>query len=65
MNLEFVDLDCPYCGERVQVAVDASAGESQQYIEDCAVCCQPITVRARVDDHGGVEVDGQRGDDSG
>jgi cysteine-rich CPXCG protein len=35
---------CPYCGERIQLLLDASAGEAQEYIEDCAVCCQPMTV---------------------
>jgi uncharacterized Zn-finger protein len=36
--------DCPYCGERIELLLDASAGETQVYIEDCAVCCQPMTV---------------------
>lgn len=34
---------CPYCGEPVQLLVDGSAGE-QAYIEDCQVCCRPMTV---------------------
>jgi len=32
---------CPYCGERIEVIVDDSAGD-QRYIEDCQVCCRPI-----------------------
>lgn len=32
---------CPYCGETIKVLID-SADLSQQYIEDCQVCCQPI-----------------------
>lgn len=35
--------DCPYCGEPVTLALDASAGE-QSYIEDCQVCCRPMVV---------------------
>lgn len=41
--LEFQDGHCPYCGEPVDLPIDASAG-SQRYIEDCPVCCKPMTV---------------------
>lgn len=34
---------CPYCGERIEIVVDLSAG-GQSYVEDCAVCCQPIEI---------------------
>ncbi len=34
---------CPYCGEPVQLVVDASEGP-QSYVEDCPVCCRPMTV---------------------
>lgn len=33
--------NCPYCFEEVSVLVDPSI-TSQQYIEDCEVCCNPI-----------------------
>ena len=42
------ELHCPYCGERIELAVDDSAGD-QDYIEDCQVCCRPIAVSVRVD----------------
>ena len=45
------DIDCPYCGERIEILLDASAGD-QNYIEDCQVCCRPITVRVSIDDDG-------------
>ncbi|MGC9401236.1 CPXCG motif-containing cysteine-rich protein [Vibrio genomosp. F10] len=35
-------IECPYCGETIDVLIDASDIE-QQYIEDCQVCCKPIT----------------------
>lgn len=44
-----VDIECPYCGEPLTLAVDETGGRSQTYVEDCAVCCQPIEVRAQVD----------------
>lgn len=36
-------IPCPYCGERIEIVLDASAGD-QHYIEDCQVCCRPISV---------------------
>ncbi|HEY8682184.1 MAG TPA: CPXCG motif-containing cysteine-rich protein, partial [Rhodanobacter sp.] len=36
-----IDISCPYCGEPIEILVDASAGD-QHYIEDCQVCCRPI-----------------------
>jgi len=37
-------VDCPYCGEPLDLLLDTSAGE-QAYVEDCAVCCRPIECR--------------------
>lgn len=34
---------CPYCGEQIEVLVDYSVS-NQEYIEDCSVCCRPITI---------------------
>jgi hypothetical protein len=48
---EFVTVQCPYCGEAFETAVDLSAG-SFQYVEDCQVCCQPIELAGEVDEHG-------------
>jgi transcription elongation factor Elf1 len=39
--LELHTVSCPYCGESFESAIDLSSG-SQQYIEDCYVCCRPI-----------------------
>ena len=36
-------IQCPYCGETIEVLIDESAGE-QQYVEDCSVCCRPIEI---------------------
>ncbi len=41
MLLETVSLDCPYCGQTFTTTADLSGG-SQQYIEDCPVCCRPV-----------------------
>lgn len=34
---------CPYCNAVISLLIDTSI-EQQQYIEDCEVCCRPITI---------------------
>ncbi len=46
--LPSTQIDCPYCGESIDLLVDDSAGD-QQYIEDCQVCCRPIVVTVTVE----------------
>lgn len=36
-------VNCPYCGELISVLLDPEE-IGQQYIEDCQVCCRPITL---------------------
>ena len=48
---EFVTVQCPYCGEGFETAVDLSAG-SFSYVEDCRVCCQPIELKSEMNDRG-------------
>jgi len=50
---EFVTVQCPYCGEAFETAVDLSAG-SFRYVEDCQVCCQPIDLAGEVSESGGL-----------
>ena len=35
---------CPYCGEAVEIGLDPGSGASQEYVEDCQVCCRPWRV---------------------
>ncbi len=43
------EVSCPYCGETITLFLDLSI-EEQSYIEDCSVCCQPMTVSYAVAD---------------
>lgn len=60
--LESARVDCPYCGEPLDIAVDASVGR-QNYIEDCQVCCRPIQFRIRVSAEGRSSIDVRREDE--
>ena len=62
MDLHEVSVDCPCCGERIALLVDTSAG-SQEYIEDCSVCCRPLPVRVRVEDGDRIRLEVRREDD--
>lgn len=41
--LQSARLQCPYCGEMIEVVVDCFIGQ-QAYVEDCSVCCRPIVM---------------------
>ena len=41
---------CDSCGEEIVVPIDVSAGSSQEYVEDCPVCCRPNVIHIEVDD---------------
>jgi transcription elongation factor Elf1 len=42
-------INCPYCGQSMEVVLDLSGG-SQSYVEDCQICCQPMQICFDVDD---------------
>jgi hypothetical protein len=52
--LDSITLRCPFCGERFETTVDASAGDSE-YVEDCPVCCRPISLHLRTGATGDLE----------
>ena len=49
-------IQCPYCGEPLEVLVDWSI-RTQEYVEDCQVCCKPITLSINIDDEHGTHID--------
>lgn len=55
-------ITCPYCGESVELVIDCSV-ESQQYIEDCFVCCKPINLSVEIDSNGEIRVEARHEND--
>jgi hypothetical protein len=47
---------CEACGEEIVVPIDLSGGESQEYVEDCPVCCRPNLVHVEIDENGRARV---------
>jgi hypothetical protein len=52
---ELAEVICPYCGESIELLIDTSLPQ-QEYIEDCSVCCRPITVSVLRDAASGLRV---------
>ena len=47
---------CESCGEEIVVPIDPSQGSSQEYVEDCPVCCVPNVISVEIEDDGEVRV---------
>lgn len=47
---------CDSCGEEIVVPVDLSAGETQEYVEDCPVCCSPNLIHIEIEEEGDVRI---------
>jgi hypothetical protein len=58
-----ITIDCPSGGEPNELAIDPSGGETQQYVEDCAVCCQPMEVLVELESDEDCSVSVRRFDD--
>lgn len=52
-----VEVSCPYCGAGVELIIDPVGGDTQEYVEDCEVCCQPWSVRVTLDPEGAPSVE--------
>ena len=53
--LPLESIQCPYCGETIDLAIDDSV-DHQQYVEDCHVCCRPINIAVAVEEDGTIAV---------
>lgn len=45
---------CDACGEEIVIPVDPSMGTSQEFVEDCPLCCRPNVVHIELDEDGDV-----------
>lgn len=51
---------CDHCGEEVTTAeLDPTAGNPQEFVEDCPVCCSPNVLQVRWDEDGRAIIEAQ------
>ncbi|MBN1481332.1 CPXCG motif-containing cysteine-rich protein [candidate division KSB1 bacterium] len=55
-------IQCPYCWQKFAIQVDPTIRQ-QEYVEDCQVCCRPITVIVKVDEKGRPHITAKQEDD--
>ena len=55
MELLERNIECPYCGEGLDVLIDQSEA-GQSYVEDCQVCCRPINFSLVEEPDGGIRI---------
>ena len=55
MNDEAIYI-CDSCGEEIVIPLDFSAGMSQQYVEDCPVCCRANVIHVEIAEDGDVRI---------
>jgi hypothetical protein len=48
-------INCPYCWQQIEIAVERVLG-SQEYTEDCHVCCRPILFKIETFEDGGCDI---------
>ena len=47
---------CDSCGEEIFIPLDLTQGSTQEYIEDCPICCRANIIHVELDDEGEARV---------
>ena len=53
---DVAEVSCPYCGESSELSVDPGGGATQEYVEDCPVCCRANVIYVELDHAGEARV---------
>ncbi len=57
-SIETVSVPCPYCGEIMELQIDC-VDSDLEFMEDCPVCCKPVTITVTLTDSGIASVVGR------
>jgi hypothetical protein len=59
MEAMTITVDCPYCGEATSLDADldleAREPGAHRFVQDCNVCCRPISATVTVDANGEID----------
>jgi hypothetical protein len=47
---------CDACGEEIVIPLDLTQGNTQEYVEDCPVCCRANIIHVSIDQDGDAQV---------
>ena len=47
---------CDACGKEIVIPIDPAAGATQEYVEDCPVCCRANVIHVEIDQDGEARV---------
>ncbi|MEZ5942761.1 MAG: CPXCG motif-containing cysteine-rich protein [Planctomycetaceae bacterium] len=56
MSFDDASYICDACGEEVVIPVDFSQGTTQEYVEDCPVCCNASLIHVEITPDGDVHI---------
>jgi hypothetical protein len=54
--METATVQCPFCGQSFELAIDTSLPD-QRFITDCEICCRPMEVIAQCEDGEIISID--------
>jgi len=54
------EFNCPYCGAVVSIRIDETAGQRQNFVTDCEVCCRPMELEVDIDSEGFINLIAKR-----
>ena len=60
--LERITIECPYCGNMIELTVERSIAK-QSYVDECQVCCRTIQMEVEEDEDGELAIIVHREDD--
>lgn len=58
-------VQCPYCFEQIEVDVDPTEADQQEFVYDCEVCCRPIQMQVFKGEEGESQIMALRDDSIG
>lgn len=48
-------VQCPSCWSEIELLLDCTESD-QQYVEDCQVCCHPMSITLSISDSGDINL---------
>lgn len=60
--LERVNVECPYCGNMIELTVERTIAK-QSYVDECQICCRTMQLEVEADEDAELSITVHREDD--